>query len=313
VDCRRPFATFLILLACVGARASSDLPIREAQWIVTDARLESLTNAPGECFKPPPTLAEARLAAFGRVAFRTPMLLGGQAARVGLSCASCHRNGRGNPVFQFPGLSGAPGTADVTASLMSRKRGDGVFNPRVIPDLVSDPPKIARDPARPDLENFINGLVTEEFDGPPPPPAVRAGLAAYVRSLTPANCPSVSTRPINASLFLEEALGASDAALDAWQQGDPATARLMIAAARTMLSRIDERYGAPSLARERALIRRSDDALRDIQRAIDAGEQSVAHKIDQWQQDNADQAASIVASERRSLFNRSLLKRALSL
>ncbi|MGF7473737.1 hypothetical protein WFJ45_23635, partial [Salmonella enterica subsp. enterica serovar Minnesota] len=78
----------------------------------------------------PPLNDSARI---GRAAFNSPLLLGGQAARAGLSCASCHRNGRGNPDFHFPGISGAPGTADVTASLLSSHRGDGQFNPKPIP------------------------------------------------------------------------------------------------------------------------------------------------------------------------------------
>ena len=45
--------------------------------------------------------------------FRTPELLGGQAARVGLSCDACHINGRNNPTFYIDGVSGLPGTVDV--------------------------------------------------------------------------------------------------------------------------------------------------------------------------------------------------------
>ena len=113
----------------------------------------------------------------GRAAFRTPLLLGGQAARLGLSCESCHANGRGNPAFRFPGLSGAPGTADVTAPLMSARRGDEVFDPRPIPDLAA-PGKVARVRGDPALGAFVRGLIVEEFDGREPPPAVLDGLVA---------------------------------------------------------------------------------------------------------------------------------------
>lgn len=82
---------------------------------------------------------------------------GGQAARAGLSFESCHRSGRPHPQFLFPGASGAPGTADVTASLFSSHRGNGRDDPVPIPDL-SGP--------RARLAPFIHGLVTQEFDGP---------------------------------------------------------------------------------------------------------------------------------------------------
>jgi hypothetical protein len=126
----------------------------------------------------------------GRVAFRSPLLLGGQAARAGISCETCHRNGRDNPGFLFPGASGAPGTADVTSSLFSSHRGNGVDDPRPIPDLGGPRAalKVDHDPASRALETFIRGLITEEFDGRPPTAAVLTGLAAYVRALDPAAC-----------------------------------------------------------------------------------------------------------------------------
>ena len=85
-------------------------------------------------------------------------------------------------------MSGAPGTADVTASIMSEQRGDGIFNPKPIPDLGGDPAKLkvkgdarraARLHPRPDLE---------EFDGPEPQPAALDSIVAYVRALGPSAC-----------------------------------------------------------------------------------------------------------------------------
>nr|QQZ49991.1 hypothetical protein JKL49_25640 [Phenylobacterium glaciei] len=60
---------------------------------------------------------------------------GGQAARAGVACETCHRSGRSNPDFLFPGVSGPPGSADVTSSLFSSHRGDGIDDPVPIPDL----------------------------------------------------------------------------------------------------------------------------------------------------------------------------------
>ena len=110
--------------------------------------------------------------------------------------------------FHFPGISGAPGTADVTASLMSSHRGDGIFNPRPIPDLAGDPArlKVSRDPRREDLKRFIHGLVTQEFDGPEPSAAVLDGLTNYVRSLSARAC----RRRAVVDVTLEQGLGNVD-------------------------------------------------------------------------------------------------------
>ena len=81
---------------------------------------------------------------------------------------------------------------------MSSHRGDGIFNPKPIPDLAGDPAKlkVSRDPGKDDLKRFIHGLITQEFDGPEPPPAVLEGLAAYVRSLSPPACKGQKSTPI---------------------------------------------------------------------------------------------------------------------
>src|SRR5262249_45738331 len=149
--------------------------------------VERVNQLPPECYRPPRNPGMLRSAEIGRIAFRAPLLLGGQAARVGLSCSSCHRNGRTNPDFHFPGVSGEPGTADVTTSILSSHRGDGTFNPKPIPDLAGDPAKriVTRDPRKPDLAKFIHGLITQEFDGPEPPRKVLLGIADYVRSIAP--------------------------------------------------------------------------------------------------------------------------------
>src|SRR5215210_5068995 len=168
----------LLILIGSGLLLAADRPpplrLSEARWLAAGASPESLLREPGECVAWPASPRLNDSVRIGRAAFRAPLLFGGQAARAGLSCASCHRNGRDNPDFHFPGISGAPGTADVTASLLSSHRGDGKFNPKPIPDLAGDPAKriVSREPVKRDLERFIRGLIVEEFDGPEPPTAV---------------------------------------------------------------------------------------------------------------------------------------------
>jgi hypothetical protein len=247
---------FALLLG--GATDRLDLPLREARWLAQDALYQGLIREPPECFARPSDPAERRKAAIGRVAFRTPLLLGGQAARAGLSCASCHRNGRGNPDFLFPGLSGPPGTADVTASLMSSHRGDGRFNPKPIPDLGGPRSalKMSRNPGDRSLETFIRGLVVEEFDGPEPSAAVLAGLAAYVRALRPEACAHGDERIGLASRL---ALAGEAAELALAEKGE--TQRLLFAAARSQLGAIDERFTIAGGEPARAVLRDADREL----------------------------------------------------
>jgi hypothetical protein len=257
LDLRRAFAALLIAVAAIGA--SSSLPLREAKWIAPEARLDALTSSPPVCIG---TVIKRDQLLIAEAAFQTPLLLGGQAARAGLSCASCHPSGRANSAFQFPGLSGDPGTADVTSSIMSHHRGDSVFNPVRIPDLAVDRPKVTRDATSPALRSFIRGLIVEEFDGPEPPPAVLDALVGYVRAMQPDRCTSSNRIPISLGRHLADSAGALEMAQFAEANGDEATAWLLIAAARHSLGLIHERYVGPALGTQRANIMRLIEKFR---------------------------------------------------
>ena len=296
----RAFAALFLIVTLTAATAP---PLNEARWITPARQFAVLTSQSAECFRVPRIRDEAQLALIGRAAFRAPLLLGGQAARAGLSCASCHRNGRGNPDFRFPGLSGADGTADVTSSLMSSHRGNAVFDPKRIPDLARDPPKISHDLGKPDLRTFIHGLITQEFDGVEPPPRVLDGLTVYVRSLGTRSCNAAATQPITLAGMLEDARKATMSARDAWQAGDAETARSLIGAARSTLGRIDERYAGPMLKAERARIAKADQALFILQQEIDARATKVPALIDAWLAQSRIDEVSLRKAEGTSLFN----------
>ena len=290
-------ATALVLAAAAASpKPGISFPIREARWLAPDRLYAGLAREPAECLVRPAATAERRSIAIGRAAFRTPLLLGGQAARAGMSCATCHRNGRGNPAFLFPGLSGAAGTADVTSSLMSSHRGDHVVNPRPIPDLGGPRAllKIARDPGGGALEHFIHGLVVEEFDGPEPSPEVLAGLASYVRALAP--CP-----PRDHRIALGERLDEVEAAVRLAAQSQGETRRLLLAAARSTLGAIDERFHG--LEADRDLLRAAGADLGAIR--------SAGGDLGRWSRLWPDRKRRLLADESRSLFDPALLRRAL--
>jgi len=318
MDRRGETRRFLIALAgaaiaCAPAIAAGDPPLHAARWLPAERQAHALSHRPRECLQPVRDAQRARRIAIGRAAFRTPLLLGGQAARAGLSCDSCHRNGRGNADFAFPGLSGAPGTADVTSSLMSSHRGDRIANPVAIPDLAAPPTrlKISRKHDDPALAAFVRGLIVEEFDGPEPSALTLEAIAEYVRALTPLACSGGEER-IALSGYLDDARAAVLAARYAFDARDPAAARLMLGSARTALGFIDERYAAPDLARDRQSVRESDLELAAIQQAIDAGRDDVPVRIAAWLARLPRWSETLRRDEAQSLFDAERLRAALS-
>jgi len=303
---RRPgllIAAAGLLLAAAGPAAP---PLRAMRWLAPGAdAARILTRQPPECFRAPADPQTAYSAELGRAAFRSPLLLGGQAARAGVACETCHRNGRTNPDFDFPGLSGAPGTADVTSSLFSSHRGDGVDNPKPIPDLGGPKAALKVNQAAPgQLEAFIHGLVTEEFDGAEPPPAVLQGLADYVRAMDPAACAGREAEPVSLAGTLDEARRAARAAAEALAHGDAGAAGVMIQAARAQLGLVDERYAAPDLQRERLSLQAAAEALSAADERVRRGDLAGGgQRLTAWLADSRDLERGLAQSEGRSLFN----------
>ncbi|MDB5419751.1 MAG: hypothetical protein JWP50_3170 [Phenylobacterium sp.] len=306
----RAAALGLGLAAVAGALAlaagPASPPLRAMRWAARDVDpVATFDRAPTECLTIPAAPGEALKVEVGRAAFRTPVLLGGQAARAGVNCETCHKAGRGNPTFLFPGVSGAPGTADVTSSLFSTHRGDGVDNPKPIPDL-SGPKtqlKIAQAPREHRLESFIHGLITEEFDGPEPPKAVLEGLAAYVRALSPAACPKAATEALSVGYFLTDARRAVRAAQGEIASGDAPAAVVMIASARTRLGLIDERFAGPGFAASRREIRDADRRLAEAQDALRARRGDPSAALQAWLTQSRALEVQLAATAPASLFD----------
>jgi hypothetical protein len=281
------------------------------RWLAPGAdRVAAMTTRPAECLAVPRGADAAYAVEVGRAAFRTPLLLGGQAARAGVSCETCHKGAHTNADFDFPGVSGAPGTADVTDSLFSSHRGDGIDNPKPIPDLGGPKSRLKVDQAAPGraLESFIHGLVTQEFDGPEPPPQVLDGLAAYVRALSPEACPKARLEPVRAASYLEDARRAVDAARQALRRGDHATAALMIGSARSQLGMIYERYDAPALAQDRQALVAADQALEALAEAARQGDPAADQGLASWLAGSAGWERRIERDEPKSLFNPARLR-----
>ncbi len=254
-----PAAAFAVLaLAAVG------LPIGDARWTHADADLFRLLSAtPGECLGPvdPKDAHEVNI---GAVAFRSPLLFGGVAARTGLSCNSCHRDGHDNRDFHLEGLSGAPGTADVTSSVFSKTREDGVFNPATIPSLVDSGRKSSfgtRAP-HPSIYAFVSDAVAEEFHGDAPEALISA-LAIYVKRLRREHCPPRGIG-VNSDFDMRYPRVAIETAIEALGRGDDATADFLFASSRLLLQRAHERFDGADLEKERTAITSLSRSIGDL-------------------------------------------------
>jgi hypothetical protein len=226
----------------LAAAADAPLLLREQAWTARGDAARDMTLAPGECL-----MARTPGTEIGRALFRSPALLGGPAARAGLSCHACHANGRVNGRFLLPELTDRPGAADVTSEWSSQVRGDGVMNPVDIPDLVGVRQRAAFGQGRNlSLEHFVRSVIVEEFQGEPPPAQAFDGLIAYLRSLDAKACPTDPT-PVT----LASAAADVRRALAAAESADAATARLVLLAAQDAVGRIVERLPAREFTRER--------------------------------------------------------------
>jgi hypothetical protein len=233
----------VLFIAALGPSAAP--PVREHIWTEASVALaHDLTHAPGECL----AANQSNSVEIGRALFRSPALLGGPAARAGLSCNACHVNGRANAHFLLPELTDRAGAADVTSEWSSKTRGDGVMNPRDIPDLVD----VGRRPVfghanEPSLDAFVASVIVDEFQGAEPPPQAFAGIIAYLQALRTDACPAAPVAPITLDALSEDVRRMLQAA----ENADAPTASLVLLSAQDAVARIVERLPPQDFARER--------------------------------------------------------------
>ncbi|WP_108809668.1 hypothetical protein [Sphingorhabdus sp. Alg231-15] len=292
-----------ISLTCAAVAHAADRPLVKAMaWLDPAQHLTALTTEPRR-----DAAVQDRQMLAGEALFHTPTLLGGQAAKAGLSCASCHENGRDNPAFLFPNVSGEPGTADVTSSFFSSYRGNAKFDPVKIPDLTA-PGKISRADESEELEKFIRDLIVEEFDGQEPTPSILAALAHYVRSL------SADASNDRVAVTVESQLAAVDQAVFsakvARQSNDLKLSHLLLASARNRLGLIHERYAGKKLTRQRNAIMSASRKLGALQDVRESG--GFVEALAQWENDFAKTRKLVSEKQHLSLYNPKVLQTALA-
>lgn len=290
------------LLMLLTAAAEPPLLLREQSWTTSADLAHALTHAPQECAAPASLSPQAQA---GRALFRAPVLLGGPAARAGLSCNACHSNGRANAAFLLPELTDRAGAADVTSEWSSRVRGDGRMNPIAIPDLAGVNQRSAfGHAADPSLEHFVEGVILEEFQGETSGQTLPLVLA-YLRTLDDGACASAvaSITLVTAADDVRLAFGAAQSVED-WP-----TASRVLAAAQDAIGRIVERLPARGFQNDR-------QALAALSRELTAmrtgGPDALAIAASGWRARFDAAVTRIARRERRTYFNEAALRAALA-
>lgn len=181
---RRPAITLALLLGLTadGAEAQSLSGARE--WLPPGSlSLETLSQRPDERLED----GHNFYVAFGRLAFRSPDILGGTARKAGLSCQACHANGFATHAFFIPGLSDRPGRIDVTNAFWHLRGEDGIDNPLKIPSLrgVKTKDRFGHDARTTSLRDFTRRVIVMEFAGDEPDGLLLDALVAYQEKLQP--------------------------------------------------------------------------------------------------------------------------------
>jgi hypothetical protein len=102
------------------------------------------------------------------------------------------------------------------------------------------------------------------------------------------------------------------AALAALAKGDSETALVMIAAARSVLGDVAERYAAPGLAADVEALKIADLDLSAAASDIRRGDRSARQSLETWLARSAAWENALGADERRSYYDRKRLAQAIA-
>lgn len=121
----------------------------------------------------------------GELMFEAPLLLGGLARDIGMSCDTCHIRGGSNPDFFIPGASTRRGTFNRAPYLFSKDQFRTIEAAITIPSLIgiAGRTRFGHDGRTASLSNFINDVITNEFFGSTPSPRLLDFITAYVNDL----------------------------------------------------------------------------------------------------------------------------------
>lgn len=309
------YALFILVIGSAALSADDQNLLRAQDWLEADKnkQFQILSRPYARVADDILDDEEKLIYQLGESLFRTPTLLGGQAAKARISCNSCHLSGGDNPSFLFPNISGAPGTADVSNSFFSSFRGNKIFDPLTIPDL-REAGKISKDPSKDDLRNFIRDLIVEEFNGKVPSDRALDALSFYVQKLQPADKADLDASHVALSVsdpisIIEQSYQNIKISL---REKDQQTAHLLVDSIRHQLGLIFERYNHEQLDNQRKHIIDSSIEIAQIRSTFDRKNLDPEIALQIWRDNFDSLKTSLFKGETISLYNISRLQKSLS-
>lgn len=261
-------ALLLAALSPVAAQAQSLTGALE--WLpVGSLSVESLTQHPEERLDG--GAQQNFYVEFGRLVFRSPDVLGGTARKAGLSCQACHANGFATAAFFIPGLSGKPGTIDVSHAFWNLRGEDGRDNPLEIPSLrgVKTKDRFGQDRRTPSLRDFTRRVIVTEFAGAEPDALLLDALVAYQEKLQPA---AAVMAPVTLQQDLSDLLRYLDALRVPLAEEEPVLAERMTVMIRGQIGFIHERFAEEDMRGSRGSLEEWSRQLAAIAAQAAAGQ-----------------------------------------
>lgn len=304
------FGGQIALLALLHAAPAAAQSLRGAlEWLPPGSlNMQELTMRPAEAMAG--GNGQSFYVEYGRLAFRSPDVLGGNARKAGLSCQGCHPNGHANRHFFIPRLSDRPGRIDVTNALWSARAEDHRDNPLTIPSLrgVKDKPRLGHDHRSGSLREFTRNVIVLEFDGAEPEPLLLDALIAYQQTLRPSQAPDVAVTFQGDLADLARALRVLRLPLA--EENAPLSGRVA-AMLRGQIGFIHERFELPP---PRQVLEGWSQDLKSIAELAETGQWPQARdRLDQLQKAVAAPPPVLTASAPASLYDQGRLRSWLSM
>lgn len=122
------------------------------------------------------------LVSYGDMLFDSPLIFGGPARALSLTCSACHNRGDVNNALYIPGLSRHHGGIDVDGGFFNPPGNDHRFDPVDTPSLrgIRFTAPYGRDGRIASLREFTRAVIVGEFAGPEPSPMMLDALVAYM-------------------------------------------------------------------------------------------------------------------------------------
>ncbi len=314
MDSSRFLKIFLTLslwvIGFAALRADAPLLLHAQSWLIDDksAQFEILSQPYAKTPSHFTNRQEEIAYQIGEALFRTPIILGGQAAKARISCNSCHLSGSDNEYFLFPNISGAAGTADVSNSFFSSFRGNQNFDPVTIPNLRKKGKIPVQDEQK--LRTFLHGLIVEEFNGNEPSDATLDFLILYLQKIADEDQnhqPSASHKGHNLSVhdplkIIKQSIDNIEYSIG---KDDRDTAILLIAAIRHQMGLIYERYQHPKLKKVQIYILNLSKKLAQISTILrdkHANDNQPLMRMNEWKIQFQNLHIILIHNEKNSLY-----------